>query len=77
MPKTKHNGVPAVTKAAEQAGAQLTKLTGFSAVEAQAKKVLAAMGRDEGTGNFAEFHFRGANVQGIVKAGEVTLTINS
>lgn len=73
MAKTKSK-VPAITAAAELAG---SKLAAWQAVEANAKKIAAAIESEGATGNFAEFYFSGATVKGIVKAGQCVLKIES
>ncbi len=70
----KHN-VPAITEAAKQAA---KSLTAWAAVEAHGKRILdAAKEANTVTGDFAELHFRGTSVQGVVKVGNVVMKIEA
>lgn len=71
MAKTK---ALAITEAAKQAGKQLSA---WAAVEAHGKRILEATKDAEVTGDFAELHFSGARVQGIVKVGNVVMKIEA
>ncbi len=67
------NKLMAITETARAAGAQLTA---WGAVEAHAKRILDATKEAEVNGDFAEIHFSGNHVQGVIKAGNVVLKID-
>lgn len=70
---SKHKNL-AITEAAKQAANQLTA---WAAVEARAKHLHADATAQPLTGNFAEIHFTGARIQGVIKAGDVVLKIDA
>jgi hypothetical protein len=72
MSKTK---AVAVTQAAQMAG---TKLALWDAVEAEAKNRLAeAETKKELGDSFAEIHFCGSSVQGVVKVRDFVLKVSN
>jgi hypothetical protein len=72
MAKTK---AVAVTQAAQTAG---TKLALWDTVEAEAKNRLAeAEAKKEGSDSWAEVHFNGSSVQGVVKVKDFILKISN
>lgn len=73
MVKSKTNNL-AVTEAARSAA---KSLSAFTAVEAQARKIMEAVTTEEPSGNFAEVRFAGAEVTGVIKVGNVVLKIQS
>ena len=70
----KHKNVPAITEAAKQAA---KALSAWTAVEAHGKRILEATNDAAVSGDFAELHFRGASVQGVVKVGNVVMKIEA
>ncbi len=71
---SKKSNVPAITEAAQQAA---KTLTAWTAVEAHGKRILEAAKDAKVTGDFAELHFSGARVQGVVKVGNVVMKIEA
>jgi hypothetical protein len=71
---SKSKNVPAVTEAARDASKTLSV---WSAVETRAKQLKDAAEKQEANGSFAEIHFTGARVQGVIKAGDVVLKIDA
>jgi hypothetical protein len=73
MSKTKE--VTTVTQAARAAG---TKLAAWDAIEAEAKLRLAeAEAKTEASDSFAEIHFNGSSVQGVVKVRDFVLKVSN
>jgi hypothetical protein len=73
MSKTKE--VATVTQAAQMAG---TKLALWDAIEAEAKLRLAeAEAKTEVSDSFAEIHFNGSSVQGVVKVRDFVLKVSN
>jgi hypothetical protein len=70
---SKHKNL-AVTEAASQAA---KSLSAWGAVEAQAEKMLHAVQNTQAKGDFAELHFNGDHVQGVVKVGNFVMKIES
>ncbi len=70
----KPTGTKAITTLAQQAGKQLDA---WAAVEANAKRILDVTKEADVTGDFAELHFTGARVQGVVKVGNVVMKIEN
>ena len=66
--------VPAITEAALQAA---KSLTAWDAVKAHGKRIHEASRDATVTGDFAELHFSGARVQGVVKVGNVVMKIEA
>ncbi len=71
MAKTKER-LPSVTEAARSAG---KALSAWAAVEVAAKKAVGAAEAKAAPESFAEFHFTGATVRGVVKAGSCVLKV--
>lgn len=70
----KTKGKELITDLARETGKQLNA---WSAVEAHAKRQLDATRGTEVNGDFAELHFSGASVKGVVKVGNVVMKIES
>jgi hypothetical protein len=65
----------AISNAAQTAA---TKLASWDAVQAEAKHRLAeAEAKTELSDNFAEIHFSGASVQGVIKVGNTVLKLSN
>lgn len=69
---SKHKNVPAVTEAARAAGKQLAT---WGAVEAMARKAVAAADQKTDFANFAEFLLSGTGSKAIVRIGESVFRI--
>ena len=74
MSKNTTKSVATITEAARSAG---SKLSVWGAVEAEAKKRMIAAQEDKTGRNFAEIHFFGGSIEGVIKAGDVVLKVQS
>ena len=71
---SKKNQVATITEAARSAGQRLSV---WGAVEAEAKKRMLEASDAKVGKNFAEIHFFGGSIEGVIKAGDVVLKVQS